>query len=108
MLSDADNDFKRVLYYLLPSYFEHEITEIIINFIKTKSNDNTYIFSFIKIKAIDRQYYTYFDWKENNINKFLSLFGKEFKDDIKEEIEANTRLDISIRAFISNWEGFKK
>lgn len=100
MLSDADNNFKKVLLLSATSYFEYVITELLINFVKTKTNNNTYIFSFIKIKGIDRQYYTYFEWKDNNINKFFSLFGKDFKDDFKKKIEDDPRLDASIRAFI--------
>ena len=81
MISDADNNFKKVLLLSAASYFEHEITEILMNFVVIKSNNNTYIYSFIKKKGIDRQFHTYFDWKNKDPNSFFALFGKEFKDD---------------------------
>lgn len=41
------------------------------------------IAEFIRNKAIERQYHTYFNWKENkatSINGFWGLWGDEFKN----------------------------
>jgi hypothetical protein len=100
MINDADNNFKKVLLLSAASYFEHEITEILIKFVKIKSNDNKEIYSFIKIKGIDRKYYTYFSWEKKNANQFFALFGEEFKQEIINKINSESELEDSIKAFL--------
>jgi len=58
------------------------------------------ITSFLKKKGIDRQYHTYFKWDERNPNPFFSLFGEEFKQDVKKIIKSDSELDDSINAFL--------
>jgi len=95
----ADNDLKKNLLLSAASYFEDLIKEIILNFVENNSNKQI-IKSFVKNKAIDRQYYTYFDWEAKNANKFLSLFGEAFKKEAEIDIENNTDLKKSIKDFI--------
>jgi len=82
------------------SFFEHEITQILLNFISKYSNNNPKIFSFTKRKAIDRQYHTYFDWDAKNANKFFSLFGDNFMDTIQNDLKSDEALDKAIRDFL--------
>lgn len=100
LLNDADNNFKKVLVISSASFFEHEITQILIQFINKYSNNNIKIFSFTKRKAIDYQYHTYFDWDAKNVNKFLSLFGDEFKEVVKKDSKSNEQLEKAIQDFI--------
>lgn len=55
--------------------------------------------SFFKKKAIIRQYYTYFDLNDKNINSFLGLFGDDFKKVFKEYIKEENQ-DENIKAFL--------
>ncbi len=98
--NDADNNFKKVLVLSTASYFEHEITQILLRFISKYSNNNSKIYSFTKRKAIDRQYHTYFDWDAKNANKFFSLFGDDFKGIIENDLKSNEWLERSIKDFI--------
>lgn len=96
----ADDNLKKVLLLSAASYFEDEIKDIILSFVDKNSNDNSMIKSFVKNKAVERQYHKYFDWSAKNANKFFSLFGEEFKNQASGDIKDNSELKESIRAFL--------
>jgi hypothetical protein len=81
LINDADNNFKKVLLLSIASFFEHEITQILLEFINKSSNNNSRIYSFTKKKAIDRQYHTYFNWDikkgANHFFLFLEMSSKK-------------------------------
>jgi len=95
----ADDNLKKVLLLSAASYFEDEIKDIILSFVE-KNSDNSMIKSFVKNKAVERQYHTYFEWRTGNANRFFSLFGVEFKNGAKEDVKDNSELEESIRAFL--------
>ena len=82
------------------SYYETKIVEIIKAFVTSKSCDSR-ISEFVNNKAIQRQYHTYFDWKQtNNINTFLGMFGQDFKEEVLAEIKASENLAEQIKSFM--------
>ena len=95
----ADDNLKKVLLLSAASYFEDEIKELILNFVEKNSN-SPMIKSFVKNKAVERQYHTYFDWGTRNANRFFSLFGDEFKNQAKGDVKDNSELEKSIRDFL--------
>lgn len=96
----ADDNLKKVLLLSAASYFEDEIKDIILSFVEKNSNDNSMIKSFVKNKAVERQYHKYFDWRARNANRFFSLFGEEFKDHAEGDVKGNPELEKSIRDFL--------
>ncbi|KHE92184.1 MAG: hypothetical protein K8F52_01395 [Candidatus Scalindua rubra] len=66
LASDTDKYFKKALLLSSASFFEHEIQNILIDFlfIKESTNDNLKIVSFLKKKAIGANYHTFFAWGE--------------------------------------------
>jgi hypothetical protein len=106
--SDLNKYFKKVLILSAASYFEHEIQNILVEFISTASNDNPKVISFLKKKAISMQYHTYFTWGEKNepdkpgknANTFFSLFGDEFKTECEKEVKANAEIDKKVKSFL--------
>src|SRR3989442_224592 len=76
----ADSNFRKILLLSAASYFEHEITKILVECVSRHSHGNPVMISLLKKKAIERQYHTFFDWEGSNANKFFSLFGTDFKD----------------------------
>jgi hypothetical protein len=106
--SDVNKYFKKVIILSSASYFEHQIQEILVNFITQKSNDDLRVLNFFKKKAISMQYHTYFSWGEKdnpdrpgkNANSFFSLFGQDFKNNAVERIKQNQELEESMKAFI--------
>jgi RiboL-PSP-HEPN len=95
--------FAKTMLLSAASYFEHEICVIIQTFIERKTENDERIISILKQKAIDRQYHTYFSWKEwekGNANSFFSLFGEVFKERASQEIKTNVNLKNAVRDFL--------
>lgn len=99
--AEAENNFRKTILLSAASYFEKEISETVIEFAKSHTNNNELIISLIKQKAVSRQYHTYFDWeKATNANKFFSLFGEDFKNKMIKKVKEDILLEASIKAFL--------
>lgn len=97
--SDVRDMFRKNLVLSMASYFENEIKKIILDFVR-ENIPSELICNFVKSKAIERQYHTFFDWDKNNANSFLGLFGQEFKEKCKKRISSDGTLDDGIKAFL--------
>ncbi|SYZ71854.1 conserved hypothetical protein [Candidatus Zixiibacteriota bacterium] len=98
--SDLNASLGKLLVMAMGSYFECEITNLIMDYITEKTNQHKSISSFVKNKAISRQYHTYFQWKDNNANSFFGLFGEDFKNNCISQVRAIPNLAEGIKAFI--------
>jgi hypothetical protein len=98
LLANIENSFPKMLLLAIASYFEDELKQELIEFFQQQTS--TPLLNFVKSKAIERQYHTYFAWKETNANQFFSLFGRDFRDFMKAEIQQDEQLAGSIRAFM--------
>ena len=94
-----NDNFRKTLLLSCASFHEATITEMVEKFINAKTSC-TGVQTFAKINGINRKYYTYFDWNEKKINRFLSMFGDKFKDQISTEIEANNKIKDGMEAFL--------
>jgi len=56
---------------------------------------------FLNNRCINRQYHTFFNWKESNVNNFLGLFGHEFKDKVSHEISMDENLKKCTISFLT-------
>jgi len=97
--ADLDDKLKKMLVLSIASYFEKQITDMIYSFVHKKTDENVIITSFVQKKAISRQYHTFFDWKKNNCNSFLGLFGEVFKKEVQEEIK-DRNMNENVKAFL--------
>jgi hypothetical protein len=91
MYSDLDSKLKKVLVMSAASYFEAEIRSIIEAFVSRASNANAAVIGLVKNKAIERQFHTYFNWKDRNANVFFSLFGEAFSKHCREQLKATEK-----------------
>lgn len=99
--NEAENNFRKTILLSSASYFEKEISETVIEFAKSHTDNNELVISIIKQKAVSRQYHTYFDWdKATNANKFFSLFGEDFKNKMIKKVKDDHKLDKSIKSFL--------
>lgn len=95
--------FAKTLLLSAASYFEHEICRMIQSFIERKTHSNECIIAIVKQKAIERQYHTYFawkDWQKGNANSFFALFGDAFKTKISQEVKSDSNLKSAVSAFL--------
>ena len=96
---ETEANFKKLLIMACGSYFEEQITSAIDRF--ATSIGEARLASFIRNKALERQYHTFFDWKTvKNVNSFLVLFGQHFKDTVGAAIGADDDLVAGMRAFL--------
>jgi len=92
-----EDSFRKNLLIASASFIEDAIQQILIDFFKSSTKDEI-IVNFLEKKAISRQYHTYFDWNSSNVNSFLRLFGKEFKN--KFDSQKNEKIENYIKSFI--------
>jgi hypothetical protein len=85
---EFEGNFKKLFVMACGSFFENELIAWLENY--AAQNSELRLSALIKNKALKRQYFTMFDFDEGrNANKFLSLFGSEFKDTVSVEIRAS-------------------
>lgn len=98
--NDVHNIVNRYLVLATGSYFEERIINILLDFVSKASRGNKLVFEFLKNKSFKRQYHTFFEWESTNANSFFGLFGKDFLDYMRLEVEKNERLKLAIKNFI--------
>ncbi len=98
--STADETFRKALLLSAASYFEAQITEILITFVRERTQPATPIVEFVRNKALSRQYHTLFDWEKSNANKFFGLFGNGFSQHMQAIVKKDPALDQAVRAFL--------
>lgn len=96
--SYADDEFRKVLVLSIASYFEHQIVDALYRLAESANSEQ--VENLIRTKAIERQYHTYFDWNSRNANKFLSLFGGNFRKDVSTEIREDRSLEEGCESFL--------
>jgi RiboL-PSP-HEPN len=69
--STADDNLRKALLLAAASYFEHRMTDAVLSFVFETSNGHALTTSFVRNKAVSRQYHTWFNWEAKNANNFL-------------------------------------
>lgn len=82
------------------SHFEKILCNAVETYYQNASGIHTPAVSFVRNRAIERQYHTWFDWNETNANRFFSFFGKEFKKYMIDKMEEEDRLNASVKDFL--------
>lgn len=100
LLSTADDGFRKLLLMSAASFFESALTGSVERFALDASKSSSLIAGIIKMKAISRQYHTWFDWKQNSANQFYALFGKDFLSFMKKKHLTEIWLTESVGAFM--------
>jgi hypothetical protein len=98
--SFANSNLRKVLLLSAASWFETRIGDALQTFSTIHSNGHSGIESLIKRKAIDRQYHTYFDWKQKKPGPFYSLFGDACGDQLKGMVNGDEKLKDALAAFL--------
>lgn len=96
----AEEIFRKGLLLAAASYFEKQIVTVIQDLVRTWGNDTTALNEFVRIKALERQYHTLFDWERSNANKFFGLFGDDFKAFMTVKCRDDGHLGDAIKAFL--------
>ena len=95
----AEDAFRKNLLLAASSYFEHEIKECVVSMIGRNCRCDVVV-EFVRNKAIERQFHTYFQWGSHNANSFFGLFGKGFKDYMDKRVKEDEEYEQAVRAFL--------
>lgn len=103
--SEVEQNFTKVLLLSAASFFEQSVKLILNKFVEITSANNVLIKEFLNNRAIGDKYFQLFSWDDNNANKFFSLFGKDFKQQMKGKVSSDKNLDDAIKSFleIGSW-----
>jgi hypothetical protein len=94
------DDFRRMLALSIASLFEQMITDAILKFCTIKGAGDTGLFCLVRMKAVERQYATYFAWNDKNANPFYKLFGDGLGVSMKDEVKKKPELKAGCEAFL--------
>ncbi len=86
VLLDFNQYAAKLFLISVASHFEYRVVAFLEIWIKNHSKNDA-IVSFMRKQALDRRYYTLFDWEKRSANHFLALFGDEFKKNITAELK---------------------
>lgn len=98
-ISAADN-FRKALLLASASYFERYLCESVVLYVQEQTNGCALLDNFVRNKAVNRQYHTWFNWNDNNANHFFGLFGQEFKSKMITMINGSDELQRAVRDFM--------
>ena len=96
----AEQILQKSLLVAAASHFEHEVKSQITNLVMKQDGGNELILEFLRNKAIERQYHTYFQWRGNNANSFFGLFGEGFKAHMTKRVKTDRDYEEAISAFL--------
>lgn len=99
--STVSSYYQKVLVFSCASLFENKICNTIYNV--AKRTCPAAFADFVRNKAVERQYHTYFNWKNSSttsINSFLGLWGEDFKTNFLSLVKSNERLAVGVKAFL--------
>lgn len=100
LLNTVDDNWRKSLLLSAASHFERRMTDCVLTFVSGAASGNLLVTSFVKNKAVNRQFHTWFSWDETNANSFFGLFGASFRTFMKEKVRRDAGLSESIRAFL--------
>ena len=98
--STADANFRKALLLAAASYFERQLTDVVVSFAEAATTPNHVVAWLIKRRVVERQYHTWFDWGKRNANRFFSMFGDSFRGHMIALVNNKDNLSSSIQAFM--------
>ncbi len=118
LLNDLNKNFRKVLLLSAGSYFENQITTLLSDFVRAKSNNDERIVNFLEKQAISGKYHQLFEWGKQdkpeefgkNANKFFSYFGLDFRKQLETELKPKQNETVEEKAsreqIVSSIEAF--
>jgi hypothetical protein len=98
-LSTMESSVPKVVLLAAASDLEYQLQEVILTYYSNKTGSSDFAVSFVRNKAVARQYHTYFDWENRSANKFFALFGQAFKLKVKNLIGSDEVLAQAVKDF---------
>ena len=91
--------FRKILLLSIASWFEFRLSAAVLKFAEVHSDNHAGLVSIVRIRAISRQYHSWFEWPKQNAGKFYGMFG-ECGSVLKSAVKADDQLQAGERAFL--------
>lgn len=98
--SRVDEQFAKALLLAAASYFETRITACVVELFDEATMGSDALVSFVRTKAVARQYHSWFDWNAKNANQFFRAFGEDFRQVMSAKVRDERDLDAAVKAFL--------
>ena len=96
----ANDVFRKSLLLAAASEFEVTIVSAIVAFAESEAGPTSPLVSFVRSKALARQYHTLFNWNAANASQFFGFFGEEFKRHAEAAVRVDSTLRDSVATFL--------
>jgi hypothetical protein len=100
MVNNVDESFRKSLALAAASYFEVRVRDCIMAYVTEKAGGDEAVVSFLRNKAVERQYHTYFSWKDRKATQFFGLFGPRFKEFMVRRVAEDAAYNRAVEAFL--------
>lgn len=98
--SVASDAFRKNLLLSTASLFEKSLIATLQELVHDWGSNTEPLNEFVRIRALERQYHTMFEWNVNNANKFFGMFGPDFKAHMASKCKSDDDLVRSVAAFM--------
>lgn len=95
---DVERELSKVLVLSAASYFEHRISTAIGAMADGPADPR--LSTLVRLKAVKRQYHTYFDWDNEKLGAFRTMFGDAVADDLKSRASTDEKFKNGQQAFL--------
>jgi hypothetical protein len=89
MILEIDRNCTKLLVLTCSSVYELFFSSELLRWVDETTNGHKTIVEFVRKKAVEKQFHTFFDWDKKNANQFYNKMGNTFSEDVKKEIEKN-------------------
>jgi hypothetical protein len=97
---EVNNGFRKTLLLSSASYFESLIKDAIVDFTISEAGVGSPLVKLVRMTVIERHYFTLFEWKAKNANKFFSHFGDGFREAMQRRMTETDWFAESVKAFL--------
>lgn len=98
--STLEGTFPKVMLLAAASNLEYRVQSVLIDYFNRMTGSSEVAVSFVRNKAIKRQFHSYFNWESRNANNFLGLFGETFKSSVQARLADDLGLNQTVRDFL--------
>ena len=88
ILVDTRSAYAKAMVLAAGNWLERRTLFALLTFARDASRRPALV-SFVKIRTLDRQFHTLFNWRSGKVNSFLGTFGADFRDRVKKALQEN-------------------
>ena len=96
----ANEQCRKALLMAAASYFEDEITKIVMNWVAALKPHNRQVENWVQLTGIAYCYHKWFKWEKRDAKAFDGLLRAPFRDYMRAEVQQDGDLEQALRDFL--------